>query len=77
MNDKHSVFGLGGTMEPVNHTFILIGWWNQETGESDTRREDVFYKDCPNYEHMPEVTQGPETEAEHAEWWAWYKQQGE
>ncbi len=64
-------------MEPVNHTHMHIGWYNDATNTGRTMHEDVFYKDHPNYLHMPLVTQAPGTKAEHDAWWAWYKQQGE
>ena len=64
-------------MEPVNCTHMHIFWHNLENNKVGTMHEDVFYKDHPNYERMPDVTRVPETKAEHAAWWEWYKQQGE
>ena len=64
-------------MEPVNCTSMSVSWYNDATSTGCTTFEDVFYKDHPNYEHMPPVTRAPETKAEHVAWWAWYKQQGE
>ena len=59
--------------EPVNRTHMHISWYNNTTNTGHTIHEDVFYKDHLNYEHMPHVTQAPETKAEHAAWWAWYR----
>ena len=72
----HNAEVLGGMMEPVNCTHMHISWYNNATDKGGTIHEDVFYKDHPNYEHMPPVTQAPETKAEHAAWWAWYEAAG-
>ncbi len=68
---------LRAEMEPINHTSMSISWYNDATNTGCTTYKDVFYKDHLNYEHMPPVTQAPETKAEHAAWWEWHEQQGE
>ena len=64
-----------GGMEPVNHTTFHVWTVNQKISKSTCIKEDVLYKDHPNFTGMPGITQSPATEKEHATWWAWHKGQ--
>ena len=59
--------------EPTNKTWIGVAILDPVAGTSKSWSEDVYYKDHPDYSGMPGPTKAPETKAEHAAWWAWYK----